>query len=315
MDRRRFVPSSEGLEGRALLSLFGTTTNSTNKVDVSSLPLTYLQKQARITRLPYYLDQLQPGRFLPADTIADLQSNLTQIAGVVPHAPNTNLLNAFNKTLRDAMPKVSLSAQAAESLNHVFGVVLKDTGMSPEVIARLQEDMNQLARSDSQGRQPIFLATNDYATVIQDTLAIGRPIARPGIPDLAVFSGKRIKEGIGATTVHRPVLVGSYLPGTTTLASPVGTAIQAIDADGNVVGSALVDRGGKYEMTITTPLAYGTHVLRVRAVDLQGLVSNPSTGSSSGWSRRDTTRSSRARRPPRARPDSSECLGECLGEC
>jgi hypothetical protein len=275
MDRRRFVPSSEGLEGRALLSLFGSSGN-TNKVDTSSLPLTALEKEARIQRLPFYLDQIQPGRFLPPDAIANLQSDLSQIAGVVPRAPHSQLLDAFNRTLRDSMPKVSLSVEAAAALNHAFGVVLKDTGMDPAVVERLQDDMTQIAKADTQGRQPSFLATNDYATVLQATLGIGRPIARPGIPELATFSGTRVKEGVGVTRVQRPVLVGSYLPGTTNLASPVGTTIEAFDEAGNLVGSALVDRAGKYEMTITTPLSEGTHVFRVRAVDIQGLVSNPS---------------------------------------
>ncbi len=57
--------------------------------------------------------------------------------------------------------------------------------MAADTLAAIKADMNQLARADSQSRQPIYLATNDYTLVLQDTLAIGRPITRPGIPELA----------------------------------------------------------------------------------------------------------------------------------
>ena len=61
MDRRRFVPSPEGLEVRTLLatnlnSLFGLQVNSN-----LNIPITYQQRELRITRLPYYLEQIRPG--------------------------------------------------------------------------------------------------------------------------------------------------------------------------------------------------------------------------------------------------------------
>ena len=51
MDRRRFVPSTEGLEGRQLLatSLFGTTKPNSNPD--ASVPFTYFVKEHRIERL------------------------------------------------------------------------------------------------------------------------------------------------------------------------------------------------------------------------------------------------------------------------
>ena len=277
MDRRRFVPSSEGLEGRALLSLFGHSSTNKTVVNVDDLPLTFTEKAARIKRVPYYLDQLQPGRFLPPAAITDLQANLYTIAGTVPHSPPPAILNEFNHNIREVTPLASLSVRNAEILSRSFGAVLDRTGMSPDLVSALKADMNAIAKVDSQSRQPVYLATNDYAIVLQDTLAIGRPIARPGIPEVALHNGLRVKTGINVTYFHRPDLVGSYNPPQQgVLSSPVGTTIQVIDEAGNVLGTANVPSSGKYVLPITTPLPEGTNVLRVRAVDQQGLVSNPS---------------------------------------
>ena len=77
MDRRRYVPSTEGLEGRELLSgvntLFGVqvTTNL-------NVPITLQQKEKRIEHLPYYMQQINPGRFLPKAEIEEIQSCAVQ---------------------------------------------------------------------------------------------------------------------------------------------------------------------------------------------------------------------------------------------
>src|SRR6185312_10743982 len=57
MDRRRYTPSAEGLEGRQLLSgLFGGKSSQTNTtVSVADLPETYRQKENRLFHLPIYL--------------------------------------------------------------------------------------------------------------------------------------------------------------------------------------------------------------------------------------------------------------------
>ena len=74
MDRRRFVPSPETLEGRTLQTnintLFGIQL-STNL----NIPITFQQKSLRIQRLPFYLDQIAPhGRFLPKAEIQQIQT-------------------------------------------------------------------------------------------------------------------------------------------------------------------------------------------------------------------------------------------------
>src|SRR3954471_3694802 len=69
MDSRRFVPSTEGLEGRALLtSLFGSASSNPNPSE--DIPMTFVLKEARIEKLPHYMQQFRSGRFLPPDTIA-----------------------------------------------------------------------------------------------------------------------------------------------------------------------------------------------------------------------------------------------------
>src|SRR5947209_2032834 len=139
MDRRRFVPSSEGLEGRALLSLFGHT-KTVQSVNVSDLPLTFLSKQARIDRLPHYLDQLLPGRFIPPGALSDLQTHLREIAGKIPHSPPSQILDIYNRDLRVTGPQASLSVKSAETLDRNFGLVLSHTGMAPDLVAALKAD-------------------------------------------------------------------------------------------------------------------------------------------------------------------------------
>src|SRR4051794_3845061 len=102
MDRRRFVPSADGLEGRALMSLFGGATPKSNQnTSVQELPDNFEKKALRIEHLPYYLEQTQAGRFLPSDAIKQLQADLTEIAGNL-HAPSTQVVNTFNTGLRHA---------------------------------------------------------------------------------------------------------------------------------------------------------------------------------------------------------------------
>src|SRR5947209_3053904 len=70
MDRRRFVPSAEGLEGRALLanSLFGSRISASANV-AQEVPVTFQLKEHRIERLPHFLELIKSGRFLPTDTV------------------------------------------------------------------------------------------------------------------------------------------------------------------------------------------------------------------------------------------------------
>lgn len=277
MDRRRFVPSSEGLEGRALLSVFGSA--SAAQVAPAQVPVTFHQKETRIEHLPFYMDQLQPGRYLPQDTIRKLQDDLLSIAGRL-HRPNPRTLEVFNQTLQDVIPNTSLSVSDATVLNRAFKAVIADTGATPQQVANLTQDMNDLAKIDSQSRDPVYLATNDYSLVLQTILGVGRPIQRPLAPQISLQDGARVSAGIGKTTARQPTLVGTYGAGASVGAfagSPGGgfnsngVMMQIIDDQGVVYGQSLVDASnGNYRVTIGTPLANGVYRFHALAVDAEG---------------------------------------------
>ena len=88
MDRRRFAPSPDGLEGRMLLSTARPASAiTTAQAPVANLSSTLREKQLRIERLPYFLQTLQPGRVLPEATIARLQADLNTIVARLQPPP------------------------------------------------------------------------------------------------------------------------------------------------------------------------------------------------------------------------------------
>ena len=277
MDRRRFVPSADGLEGRALMSLFGGATPKSNQnASIQDLPDNFQKKTLRIEHLPYYLDQTQPGRFLPSGAIKQLQADLTEVAGKL-HAPSTKVVNTFNTSLRHAFPYQTLSAANAHFLNTAFGNVLNKAGATPTLESSLRADMNAIAKADSQGNDPTFLVANDYALVLQTTLAIGRPIPTPTRPTLDTTSGTKSKSGAaGWTHQSNPILTGTYLPGSTTSGF---TTMQILNENNQVIGTGVVDKAGAYSVHVSVPLPNGITHLRARAVDILGNESLPSTGS------------------------------------
>ncbi len=277
MDRRRFVPSADGLEGRALMSLFGgATPKSNHNVSIEDLPNNFQKKALRIEHLPYYLDQTQPGRFLPSGAIKQLQADLTEIAGNL-HAPSTKVVNTFNTSLRHAFPYQTISAANARFLNSSFGNVLNKAGATPAQETSLRADMNAIAKADSQGNDPTFLVANDYALVLQTTLAIGRPIPTPTRPTLDTTSGTKSKSGAaGWTHQSNPILTGSYSAGATASGF---TTMQILNENNQVIGTGVVDKAGQYAVHVSIPLPKGISHLRARAVDILGNESLPSPGS------------------------------------
>ena len=142
MDRRRYVPSTEGLEGRALLAtgLFGGTTSK--NVDPSQeVPVTYELKEHRVERLPHFLELIKSGRYLPADTVKQLQADLLDVAATL-HAPDPNTLLGFNTRLRQVDPSSSLSVADAAGLSRSFGVAVTSTGATTQQVNNLVNDMN-----------------------------------------------------------------------------------------------------------------------------------------------------------------------------
>ncbi len=178
MDRRRFSPSAEGLEGRELLSLFGggNTQKQNTTISVQDLPKTYAQKQLRIAHLPFYMLQENPDRFLPADVVTSLQDDINAIVAKLG-PPGAPVVDAFNANLRNLLSDNTLSPKNAQLLSNSFGAVLAHAGATPEQQANLQQDMNALAEVDSKSVQPSTLARQDYALVMQTVLAVGRPPA------------------------------------------------------------------------------------------------------------------------------------------
>jgi hypothetical protein len=269
MDRRRYVPSAEGLEDRALLATISQLVNPNTAINPLTLPNTAADKAMRIQNLPFFLARTQKGRFLPKAVMTQLQADLSPLKGVL-HAPPEATIDNFDLQLRDVIPNQTLSVSAAHALNQSFGTVLHFAGVTPQEQAALQADMNALARTDANDINPVILATNDYTIVLETALGVGRPIPTPTVPQLAAV------DAIGGAGSHitrnpHPHLVGTY--------DDAQAAIEIVDDAGTVLGFAqVVAKGvyaGKYSVAFDQPLAVGVYTVHVRAVDT-GLVSGPS---------------------------------------
>jgi hypothetical protein len=226
MDRRRFVPSTEDLEGRQLqAALFGqhaqpAAAQATNTAD------TITMKQTRIEHLPFYLQSFDPQRSLPSVIITQLQADLNLLVAEL-HKSSPDALSAFNGAVRDTLPHTSLSSADAHGLNHTFGVALAHAGATSQEVASLQNDMNALAKVDANSSNSVLLATNDYSLVLQTALGVGQPIRTPAAPTL---QAKELVKKVGVIEITRtnpPTLVGTY---------PVGPTMLIINAAGQVVG-------------------------------------------------------------------------------
>jgi hypothetical protein len=285
MERRRFVPSSEGLEKRDLpAGLFGANANTLNHA-AQDVPVTFRQKEVRIEHLPFYIESLQPGRFLSQANIQKLQADLFAITTEL-RKPNPQTLVDFNNLQRKLVPKASLSKQDAITLNNDFEAALSSTGATPTQAANLTDDLLTMAKIDSQSRQPVFLSTNDYSLILQTILGIGRPIQIPKAPELSAHDGTRTITGFAVTRDHNPTLVGTYGAGGTVgiyAGDPnggfnsSGVIMQIIDDSGTVYGSGLVNpKNGDYTIKLTNTLNDGVYIFRVRATDAEGFMSNPS---------------------------------------
>ena len=276
MDRRRYVPKPEGLEGRALMSLFGGRTASANRaISVANLPENFQVKETRIAHLSYYLEQTQPGRFLNADTMKQLQAELLAISGTL-HNPPTAAQTTFNNALRHVYPYQTLSPANAAYLNKAFTSFLVHSGASTQNAQALQSTMSSIAYVDAKSMNSSFLAANDYSLVLQTALAVGRVTKTPSFPQLVANNGSKLKSITAAATRQTtPTMSGIYDAGRSANAF---TTMQIVDTNGAVVGSGVVDNSGRYAARITVPLSVGIHELRARAVDVQGHYSNESQG-------------------------------------
>jgi hypothetical protein len=265
MDRRRFVPSSEGLEGRALMAttslntLFGLQVNTNLNV-----PITLQQKELRIEHLPYFLGQISPGRFLPKTEIQEIQSNLFGIIDSI-NKPPPDALNNYNYQLRSVISKQSLSPGDIAKLNHGVSAVLKSAHAPAALNTGLSNALFSLtSQVDTASVQPVVLGTNDNTLVLETALAVGRPMPPPQLPRIKKNNGIQADSQHIKTPLERPTLVGTY---------HFHTVIQVVTPEGVVVGEANCKRNNNFSVQITTPQSVGIHEFHLQAEDDAGHIS------------------------------------------
>lgn len=265
MDRRRYVPSPEGLEVRTMLSsstagnalafLGGTSTTS------QPLPITFQQKAQRIAKIPENLRALSPNRYLPKDVVEQIQLGMFQIMGRMTPPPSTALTN-YNLAMRRIVFNSSLSAENAQLLNNGFRGVLRSGNAPEEGLKTLTTAVNTLTTQiDTASVNPTFLATNDAAYLLQLATVLGQPMPPPRVPTISKGSGAQVSPGVSVTPLAHPYFAGTY---------EYGTTMQMVDpAAGNaVVGQAPVSKNGQYQIRVSTPLNVGqTYKFRMLAVD------------------------------------------------
>ncbi len=276
MDRRRFLPASEGLEQRALLTAYNpynaysSNLNSLFGFQLTAnlnIPITYQQKELRAQHLPYYLEHILPGRYLPQAETHAISADLMQLISKLDKPP-TQVLNEYNYGIRPIVNKLSVSRADAVALNNYFGMVLNAASASPSVINGLQSNLSKLVTQvDTASPQSAFLATNDYSLVLQTALTIGRPMPSPVLPRIARNQGVQADINHIKTRLKHPALVGTY---------HFHTHIQVITPSGVVVGTTGVQKNNNFKVVISTPLSPGLYQFRLRAYDDGGNLSRVS---------------------------------------
>jgi len=268
MDRRRYVPSSESLEGRALQAAvnpfnpFGAQVTSN-----LNIPISYQQKALRIERLPYYLEKIRPGRFIPKAETDEIKDALFNMMDAI-HRPPPAALNRYNYELRPVVSKESLSASDIHRLNFSFDAVLRSAATPALSADTMSAALFQMvSQVDTASPLPIYLGTNDYSLVLQTALAIGRPMPSPTVPKIARNQGIQANAQHIKTPLHHPTLVGTY---------HFHTYMQIISPAGIVFGTTNVHKNNNYKLTVEVPLPVGTYEFRLRAVDDVGHLSRVS---------------------------------------
>ena len=82
-----FCSRAEGLEVRTMLSTTGSGFLGSGSNTTQNLPITFPQKELRIQKMPTNLRALQPNRFLPPETINQIQLGLNEIMSQIEPAP------------------------------------------------------------------------------------------------------------------------------------------------------------------------------------------------------------------------------------
>jgi hypothetical protein len=257
------------LEHRALLA---SSVNLTNifgfQVNTNlNIPITFEQKALRIERLPFYLEKIRPGRFLPQAEMVQIQGGLNGLMDAIQKPP-ASALNNYNYQLRHVVPKQSLTAEDTRLLNHAFTAVLRSAHAPKASIDEMSTALNQLVtKVDPASPLPVYLATNDYTLVLETALGVGRPMPPPILPRIAKNQGIQAGPQHIKTPLHHPALVGTY---------HYHTTLKVIDDQGNVVGEAPARKNNDYRIVISTRLSLGDHEFHLVAYDTVGHASRPS---------------------------------------
>ncbi len=272
MDRRRFIPVSEKVEGRMMLStmnpMSGVLGSLTTTVQ-SDLPVTIQQKTTRIDRIPTNMRAFDRNRPLPRDLIEPIQQAMTESISSLDRASQQSI-ESFNEVLRDVVSRPTLSARSAQALNNALTGVLVSAGATTQEIDTIADNLHTLATTiNTTLAQPVFVTTNDYATVLQMTLIVGQPMPAPNPPMLARDMGATPATGHFVTNTPTPTFTGTYQARAT---------LQIYDQDSDVVfGQGQVEKNGQYKVTFDKALAPGeVHTMRIRAIDDLGHVGRSS---------------------------------------
>ncbi len=271
MDRRRFIPGAESLEGRKLLTVPAYTSPSLNSLfgfqlySQLYLPITYQQKSLRIDRLPFYLGQITPNnRYLPVAETSQIQKGLYNLMDSISKPP-TSALNHYNYELRKIVSKQSLNSSDIHLLNYAFTAVMRATKAPAESITELNSALFRLvSQIDTASAQPVTLASNDYTLVLQTALGVGRPMPPPSLPRIAKNEGLQANLHHIKTPLKHPSLVGSY---------HYHTVMQLVSPSGVVYGEANVNKNNNFRDRVEPALPVGVYKFQLRAVDTVGHVS------------------------------------------
>ncbi len=267
MQRRQFVPWTDRLESRLLLTTQAAPQAQVAQVN-TSVPLSTLdQRMQRIERLPVFLDALAPGRAIPPQAIQNLQQNLILLIGQTTAAPRQGL-QAFNVQLRGILKDQSIQPNELVQLENLFVKNLNAARANPSIVESMRQSLRQIAAADSNIPNSAAVVANDFSLVLQLALAVGKPLPAMGTPRLTPESDSPPR-GDGATTVTQPTYEGRY--------SAPGSVVQLINSQGTAIyGSAVIDANGQYRVTTYQDLAPGRYQFKVRAFTQNGVATLPS---------------------------------------
>ncbi len=258
--RRRFTPTIDGLEGRQLLSTAkpttvsatSTTNTSTGTSSSSGLPESISDKLTQIERIPSILLSYAPNRKLPQAAVTQIQSNLTILMTKLQQANQQTVTN-FNVSLRGALADQSISRTEAQQVSQKFEAVLESAGASPAIAQQIQQGVDQIVQVGYEGQTPSHVAGNDYAFILQRTLQVGKPLAKPNKP---ILSSSSRGGGSNTSKLANPIFQGSYA---------ANVQMNLLDSGGNIIGTAMTSKNGSYSIQSTVPFANGSYEFRVQA--------------------------------------------------